>query len=47
MKFSRSLFLPIAAIALTLSSASFADNQRRIDIDSKVVTQHKAKINNE
>jgi len=45
MKLSRIISLPITVIALILSSASLASNERRIDIDSKVITQHKANIN--
>ena len=41
MKLSR--ILPITVFALMLSPLADADNQRRIDVDSKVVTQHKAK----
>ena len=43
MKLSR--ILPITVFTLMLSPLADADNQRRIDVDSKVVTQHKAKIN--
>ena len=45
MKLSRIISLPITVIALIISTSTLADNQRRIDVDSKVVTQHKAKIN--
>lgn len=45
MKLIRVIGLPIALVALVLSTCALADNQRRIDVDSHVVTQHKAKIN--
>ena len=39
MKLSRIISLPITVIALIISTSTLADNQRRIDVDSKVVTQ--------
>ncbi|WP_282130683.1 S10 family peptidase [Pseudoalteromonas aliena] len=45
MKLNRIISLPITVIALILSTASLASNERRIDIDSKVITQHKTNIN--
>ena len=37
----------LALAIVLLSSTATAENQRKIDIDSHVVTKHKAKINGE
>ena len=46
MKLISIISLSVAALTLSVSHASFAtENQRRIDVDSTVVTEHKARIN--
>lgn len=47
MKLVSFIGLSVTALTLTFSTPSFADNARRIDVDSKVVTEHKARINGE
>ena len=47
MKLVSFIGLSVTALTLTFSTPSFADNGRRIDVDSKVVTEHKARINGE
>ncbi len=47
MKLVSFIGLSVTALTLTFSTPSFADNERRIDVDSKVVTEHKARINGE
>jgi len=48
MKLIGIISLSVAALTLSVSHASFAtENQRRIDVDSTVVTEHKARINGE
>ncbi|MEL0640546.1 carboxypeptidase [Pseudoalteromonas aliena] len=45
MKLSHMISLPATVIAILITTSALADNQRRIDVDSKVVTKHKANIN--
>ena len=47
MKLSQLTRYALALTIIMISSAALADNQRKIDIDSHVVTKHKAKINGE
>ncbi|BDF93372.1 carboxypeptidase [Pseudoalteromonas sp. KAN5] len=47
MKLISIISFSLAVLTLTVSTTSYAENQRRIDVDSKVVTEHKARINGE
>jgi carboxypeptidase C (cathepsin A) len=47
MKLARQILISLTFFTLTASSAYAEKNQRRIEVDSNVVTHHKAKINGE
>ena len=47
MKLISIISFSLAVLTLSVSTTSYAENQRRIDVDSSVVTEHKARINGE